>query len=86
MMAVFFDGAVTMGCVVAGLLFLRFWRESRDTLFVYFAVAFWMFAISYAVLGLVPPADEKRPYVFLIRLIGFGAILWGVARKNRSSR
>ncbi len=85
-MAVFLDGAVAMGCAVAGLFFLRFWRNSRDDLFVYFAVAFWVFAISYAVLGLVPLADEKRPYVFVVRLFGFGAILWGVAWKNRGNR
>ena len=84
-MALFLDGALALGYAVAGLYFFRFWRDSDDDLFACFAVAFWMFAISYAVPGLVPLADEKRPYVFLIRLIGFGAILWGVARKNRSS-
>lgn len=85
-MAVFFDGAVAMGCLVAGLFFLRFWRDSGDEIFAYFASAFWLFAISYAVLGLVPLADEKRPLVFLVRLLGFGVILWGVAWKNRGSR
>jgi Family of unknown function (DUF5985) len=83
-MAIFFDGAIAFGYAVAGLFFLRFWRDSREALFGYFAVAFWMFAINYAVLGLIPLADEKRPYVFVIRLIGFAAILWGIAAKNRS--
>ena len=82
-MSTFLDGAVAMGCVVAGLFFLRFWRDTADRLFLYFASAFWVFAIGYGVLGMVPLADEKRQYVFLLRLVGFGAIIWGIAQKNR---
>jgi hypothetical protein len=58
-----------------------FWKTSAHqllarNLFVYFAPASWMFAISSAVLGLVAFADEKRPFVFPVRLLGFGAIRW----------
>ena len=33
------SGAITMGFVVAGLFFLRFWRRTGDGLFVAFACA-----------------------------------------------
>lgn len=82
-MSTFLYGATAMGCFVAGLFFLRFWRQSRDTLFVSFAVAFWLFALNYSVLGLVPLATERRPFVFLLRLAGFITILWGIVQKNR---
>ena len=36
----FLQGAVAMGCVVIGMLFFRFWRESQDRLFLRFASAF----------------------------------------------
>ena len=31
------SGAIVMGYAVAGLFFLRFWRETRDRLFLIFA-------------------------------------------------
>ena len=34
------SGAIMMGYLVAGLFFLRFWQETRDRLFLIFAVAF----------------------------------------------
>ena len=70
-MPVFLDGAIAMGCLIAGLFFLRFWRDSRDGLFLNFALAFWIFAINYGVLGLVPFAHEKRPYVLPAPTRGF---------------
>ena len=36
-MNAFFQGTVAMGCAVAGLFFLRFWRDARDRLFLLFA-------------------------------------------------
>lgn len=81
-MLAFLDGAVAMGFLIAGLLFLKFWREARDRLFLTFALAFWIFAVDYALLGLLTFADEGRPYVFLLRLVGFVVMLWGIAAKN----
>ena len=39
-MVQFVEGAVTMACCVAGLLFLRFWRRNHDRLFLMFGIAF----------------------------------------------
>ena len=80
------NGATAMGGFVAGLLFLRFWRETRDSLFLMFSLAFWIFAVDYGLLGLVPFADESRQYVFLLRLVGFLVLLYGIVMKNRTAR
>ena len=40
----FLHGAIAMGFAVAGLYFLRFWRDTGDRLFAFFAAAFWVFA------------------------------------------
>jgi Family of unknown function (DUF5985) len=84
-MFMFLNGAAAMGCLVAALLFLRFWRDSHERLFFFFSVAFWIFAVNYGVLGLVPLAQERRWYVFMLRLVGFLAILWGIVQKNRQT-
>jgi Family of unknown function (DUF5985) len=79
----FFYGATAMGCFIAGLFFLRFWRESLDRLFLLFALAFWMLAFNYAVLGTVAFANEWRVYVFLVRLAAFCLIIFAIVDKNR---
>ena len=79
----FFYGAVTMGCAVAGLYFLRFWRQSFDRLFLLFALAFWLLAANYALLGTIQFANEARVYVFSVRLVAFCLILYGIFDKNR---
>jgi hypothetical protein len=82
-MAVFLYGAATMGCVVVGLLFLRFWRESLDRLFLLFAIAFWILALNFGVLGTVAAADEWRVPAFSLRLLAFCLIIYAVIDKNR---
>ena len=82
-MSAFFYGAAAMGCTIAGLFFLRFWRESLDRLFLLFALAFWMLAFNYAVLGTVAFATEWRVYVFLVRLAAFCLIIFAIVDKNR---
>ncbi len=79
----FIQGAVAMGCVIVGVFFIRFWQQSRDPLFIRFATAFWLLALSYALLGIVAFATEFRVYVFAVRLVAFCMILYGVFEKNR---
>ena len=76
-------GAAAMGSAVASLVFLRHWRDSSDRLFLMFALAFAILAVDYVVLAVVVFASEWRVYVFGVRLIAFGLILYGIYEKNR---
>jgi hypothetical protein len=51
----FLHGATSMGSIVAALYFLRFWRDTRDRLFVLFSVAFAVLALNRAALALSHP-------------------------------
>jgi hypothetical protein len=82
-MITFIYGATAMGCAVIGLFFWGYWRQSLDRLFLMFALAFWILAIDRVVLGLVMFATEWREYVFLLRLVAFCLILFGIYEKNR---
>ena len=73
------------GAGVAGLFFLRFWRQSGDRLFAYFAGAFWLLALSWTLLGLVSPTAEARPYIYALRLVAFLLLIAGMIDKNRQS-
>jgi hypothetical protein len=79
----FLWGALTMACVTVALFFLKFWSQTRDRLFVAFSAAFAVMAVNWAVLGLTPPSDEARHFVYAIRLAAFALIVAGVVDKNR---
>jgi Family of unknown function (DUF5985) len=83
MLVPFLHGTIAMGCVIAGVFFLRFWQQSRDPLFMHFAAAFWILAASYVLLGTRPFATEGQVHVFVIRLLAFCMILYGIFEKNR---
>jgi hypothetical protein len=80
----FWNGANAMDGIIAGVVFLTYWRDSRDRLFVFFAVAFWVLALQWTVIAAIDPADEHRHLLYLPRLIAFASIAVGIADKNRS--
>ena len=79
----FLSGAVTFGFIVAGLFFLRFWKRTRDGLFVAFALAFWLLGLTQALLAFTDIPVEERSWLFLLRLAAFLLILISIWRKNR---
>jgi hypothetical protein len=83
MIYAFLSGAVTLGFAVAGLYFLRFWKDSGDGLFLAFAVAFWLLGLNQALLALTNVPFEERSWLYLIRLAAFALLIVAIAMKNR---
>jgi len=81
----FISGAVAAGFLIAGLFFLRFWRKTRDGLFISFALAFWLLGLGQALVSLTDIPVEERSWIYLIRLAAFSLILLAIFRKNRAS-
>lgn len=79
----FLAGASTMGFLAAAAFFVRFWKETRDRLFVLFAIAFAFLALNRALIVLYPVERESQPYVYLVRLFSFVLIAYAVIDKNR---
>ena len=80
----FVSGALTMGYIVVGLFFLRFWRQSRDRLFAFFALAFFILAFQRGALAFTTQTNENTLVLYLIRLLAFVIILIAILDKNRS--
>jgi len=78
-------GALTAGSLVAALFFLRFWRETRDRLFAFFAGAFALLALQRVALtwAIVSQRDTTASYV--LRLAAFVVLLIGILDKNRAT-
>jgi hypothetical protein len=79
-------GALVMACLACALFFLRFWRTSRDRLFAFFALAFTAMSVNWLALTLLQVDDERRHYVYVLRLISFLIILYAIWDKNRAGR
>ena len=82
----FLSGAVSLGFFVCALFFMRFWRRTKDGLFMAFALAFSLLGLGQAILALENIPTEERGSIYLIRLAAFALILIAVVRKNRSAR
>jgi membrane-associated PAP2 superfamily phosphatase len=78
----FLSGAVALGFFVCCLFFLRFWRRTRDGLFLAFAIAFGLFGLGQTILAVGNIPTEDRSSVYLLRLLAFALIIVAVARKN----
>jgi hypothetical protein len=80
------SGAIVMGYAVVGLFFLRFWRETRDRLFLIFSVAFLILGIQRIALIFTRNMVESTTGLYLIRLFAFLLILVAIVDKNRGGR
>jgi len=76
-------GAIAMGSLIAGLFFLRFWKDTGDRFFLFFAVSFLVEGFNRAALGLSSDPNEGRPFFYFIRFLSFVLILLAIAHKNR---
>jgi steroid 5-alpha reductase family enzyme len=79
----FLLGAVALSCALAALFFVRFWRNTTDRLFAWFAATFALLAMHWTLVALTDPTDEHRPLLYLIRLAAFAIVLVAIAGKNR---
>ena len=86
MSADFVSGATMAAALVIALLFFRYWRQSRDRLFLMFALGFLVFSVSRLILAFLEEDDEGRVYVYGLRLIAFLLILAAIVDKNRSRK
>jgi uncharacterized membrane protein HdeD (DUF308 family) len=81
----FLLGVIVTASLTAAAFFLRFWQQTRDTLFLAFAAAFAIEGLNRISFLFVERPNEGSPAIYLVRLIAFLLILAAIVRKNRSS-
>ena len=79
----FIFGMICMSCVVISLFFLKFYSRTKDRLLLLFSIGFAMLAVERVFLTLSTDQSEARSYIYLIRLVAFGLIIYGIVEKNR---
>lgn len=84
-MSALISGAMAMAYLVSGLFFLRFWKDTRDRLFLIFAVAFGLLAVQRTLLTALSEQPDAHLPLYVVRLVAFLLIIAAIVDKNRAS-
>jgi uncharacterized membrane protein HdeD (DUF308 family) len=78
----FLLGVIATASITAGVFFLKFWRKTRDSLFLAFGLAFLIEGVNRCALLFVAKPNEGSPWVYGVRLLSFLLILGAILYKN----
>lgn len=85
MVETFFHGAAAMNSVIIALIFLRFWRDTHDRLFLMFSLAFLALGLSrFRSFIAIDSPWHILPHI--VRFLAFLTILIAVIDKNFQNR
>jgi hypothetical protein len=82
MIDTFLQGSIAACLLICGLMFLRFWRDSKDELFVYFAAAFFIMTLNRIAVSMLGARTEVHGSIYVIRMAAFLLIAIAIWRKN----
>lgn len=82
----FLMGISATASAAVGVLFLKYWRRTRDSLFLSFGTAFLIDAFNRVGLLKQLHPNDASPAYYLVRLLSFLIILVGILRKNYGRR
>jgi uncharacterized membrane protein HdeD (DUF308 family) len=80
----FLLGVIVICSLASGLFFLKFWRRTRDMLFLAFGAAFVIEGLNRIGFLFVERPNEGSPTIYIVRLFAFLLILAAIVAKNRS--
>lgn len=78
----FVSGVIAMGSLIAALYFARFWKETRDRLFAFFAFAFLILGVQRVLVVASNQPTEDLILLYGMRLLAFILILVAIIDKN----
>jgi hypothetical protein len=78
----FLLGFIAACSLVAGLYFLKFWRSTRDPLFLAFMIFFVVQGFTNAAILTLAHPNEGNALVFVIRLLSVLVVLAAILAKN----
>ncbi len=82
----FLLGVIAVTSLTAGMFFLKFWKRTRDSLFLCFAIAFLIEGLNRIAFLFVRNPSEGSPAIYIVRLFAFLLILGAILKKNYGER
>ena len=86
MVVMLLDVVSASASMLAGVLFLEWWRDTDDRLFLWLALAFWCFAAHWTAVSVISFSAEPWYALYWVRLAGFVLVLIGIVEKHLSVR
>ena len=81
----FINGALMVASLIAGLLFARGYKHTRDRFFKLFSAAFVLLAMERLLMvGSVAGNLETQARIYIVRCVAFLIIIYAVIDKNKS--
>ena len=77
-------GAIGMAAFVIAMFFARYWRTTRDRLYLFLAASFAVQGLDRFILGLSGNVLEEQATIYLLRLVAYLLIIVAIVDKNRS--
>jgi len=82
----FLLGLIVACTLVSAAFFFKFWRQTRDPLFIGFSVAFFIEGCNRLSFLFVDSPTGDNPFIYTVRLISYLVILVAIANKNRRGK
>lgn len=79
----FLLGVIVTTSLTASLFFLKFWKQTRDVLFLGFAAAFLIEGINRTLRLFAENPAEASPSIYIVRGLAFLLLLGAIMYKNR---
>jgi len=79
----FLLGVIVTASLVASAFFLKFWRQTRDPLFLAFGAAFLIEGANRIGFLFVEEPHGGSIFIYTVRLLSYLLILAAIAHKNR---
>jgi len=74
-------GAIAMASAVVSLFFIRFWKRTKDTFFLCFAISFLLDGLSRLIMGATSLQDSSS-LIYVIRMFAYFLIIYAIYIKN----
>lgn len=81
----FLLGIIVTASLTAAGFFFKFWRQTRDPLFLAFSIAFFIEGVNRIGFLFVERPNEAGATIYAVRLIAFLLILSAIVRKNKKA-
>jgi hypothetical protein len=79
----FLLGVIVTASLTASLFFLKFWKQTRDVLFLGFAAAFLIEGANRAMRLFAENPAEGSPSIYIVRGLAFLLLIAAIVYKNR---
>lgn len=80
----FLLGVIVTSSLTASAFFFKFWKKTRDRLFLGFAAAFVIEGINRITFLFIDQPNEGDPLIYVVRLFSYLVILAAIVQKNRA--